>query len=104
MSLYEKHLFICENEREPKNPLGCCASKGSKEITAALKKRCNEAGLKGKVRINKAGCLGQCEKGAIMVVYPEGTWYQNVTLADVDEIFEENIQNNRVVERLQLKK
>lgn len=104
MSIYEKHLFVCENERDSKNPIGCCASKGSKALTEALKKRCNEAGLKGKVRVNKAGCLGQCERGPVVVVYPEGTWYQNVNISDVDDIFNEHILNNRVVDRLKLKK
>ena len=104
MSVYEKHVFICENERDSKNPIGCCVSKGSREVSEALKKRCNDAGLKGKVRVNKAGCLGQCAKGTVLAVYPEGTWYQNVVLSDVEDIFTEHIVNNRVVERLELKK
>lgn len=103
MSMYEKHIFICENEREAQNPLGCCASKGAKEITAELKKLCAEAGVKNKIRINKAGCLGQCSKGAVMVIYPQGIWYQNVTNNNTKEIFQESIINNNVIEKLVLK-
>ncbi len=104
MNLYEKHIFVCENERDLKSTTGCCAHKGAKEITDALKKRCKEAGLKGKIRVNKAGCLGQCEKGAVIVVYPEGIWYQHVTKDDVEEIFTEHIVNNKPIERLKLTK
>ena len=35
-----------------------------------------------------------------MVVYPEGTWYGNVTVADLEEIIEEHVVNGRVVARL----
>ncbi len=101
--LYEKHIFVCENERESTNPTGCCSSKGAKEITAALKKQCKEVGLKGKVRVNKAGCLGQCAKGPVVVVYPEGVWYQHVTLADVNTIVQEHILKGCPVENLQIK-
>ena len=102
MSYYEKHIFVCENERDAANPIGCCAHKGAMEITAALKKRCQESGLKGKIRVNKAGCLGQCAKGPVFVIYPEGSWHENVTLNDVDNIFENHIKkqnlNNKVGE------
>ena len=102
MTLYEKHVFICENDRDSNNPLGCCSSRGAKEITQSLKKLCQDAGLKNKVRVNKSGCLGQCKKGPVMVIYPEGAWYQQVSKEDVPEIFTNHILNNKVVERLKL--
>lgn len=92
MSIYKKHVFVCENQRDPHNPTGCCASKGSKELTIELKKYCDAAGLKGKVRINKAGCLGQCAQGPVLVIYPEGIWFKKVTKDDLEEIFEKHIQ------------
>jgi (2Fe-2S) ferredoxin len=102
MTIYEKHVFVCENERDPTNPIGCCLHKDSKKITEALKKLCQNSTLKGKVRINKAGCLGQCAKGPVVVVYPEGTWYRNVSVEDVEEIFFQHLMNNQIVERLKL--
>jgi (2Fe-2S) ferredoxin len=44
------------------------------------------AGLSGKVRINKAGCLDQCEHGPTVVVYPEAVWYGHVQPEDAEEI------------------
>ena len=58
------------------------------------------AGLKGKVRVNSAGCIDQCERGVSIVVYPEAVWYGNVTLDDVDELFHEHLLSGRPVERL----
>jgi (2Fe-2S) ferredoxin len=59
-------------------------------------------GVGGSVRANRAGCLDQCEHGPVVVIYPEGTWYGNVTPADVNEIVREHIVYGRTVERLRL--
>lgn len=95
-----RHVFVCENLRESDNPKGCCSAKGSPEIRERLKKLAYAAGLKGKVRINEAGCLGPCAHGVSIVVYPEGVWYGHVTLDDVDELFQEHVLAGRPVERL----
>lgn len=100
MKRYEKHVFVCENRREEGHPKGSCAGKGSEEITVALKKRISDLALNKDVRINSAGCLGACEHGAVIVVYPEQIWYGNVSVDDVEEIIQSHILNNCPVERL----
>lgn len=91
MSLYEKHIFVCENQRPEGDPRGCCHSKGAPELTASLKKLAADAGLGKKVRINKAGCLGQCAFGTAVVVYPEGVWHKNVKPEAAQEIFDQHL-------------
>jgi (2Fe-2S) ferredoxin len=93
-------VFVCLNERDPADPRGCCAAKGSKEIQSRLKKLAHDAGLRGRVRINAAGCLDQCARGVTIVVYPEAVWYERVTLGDVDELFHEHVLHGRPVKRL----
>ncbi len=102
MAQYERHVFVCENRRPDENPKGCCAAKDSVAIRDRLKQLAYEAGLKGRVRINSAGCLDQCAHGATIVVYPEAVWYGHVTLDDVDELFREHVLGGRPVERLRL--
>ena len=102
MAKFQKHVFICVNERDPSDPKGCCASKGAKDVASAFKAKLHERGLKRIVRANKAMCLDQCAQGVTIVVYPEATWYGHVTLADVDEIIEQHIVGGRPVERLVL--
>jgi (2Fe-2S) ferredoxin len=65
-----------------------------------LQQLTKEAGLSGRVRINKSGCLDQCEHGPMMVVYPEAVWYGNVKPEDADEIVAEHLVGGRPVERL----
>ena len=57
---------------------------------------------KGKVRINKAGCLDRCEEGPVIVVYPEAVWYTYVDRADIDEIIERHVLGGEIVERLRI--
>lgn len=97
---YEKHVFICQNERPQGDPRGCCKAKGSEEILNFMKEEIKKRGLNKKIRINKAGCLDQCSKGISMVVYPEGVWYGHVSQADVAEIVESHLLGNKPVERL----
>ena len=100
MPRFQKHLFICINERAPDNPKGCCSLRGSADLLDYIKGRVHELGLKGKVRVNKAGCLDACAQGPSMVVYPDDVWYAPRTREDMEEILQEHIQNNRPVERL----
>ena len=102
MSRFECHLFVCINRRADGHPRGCCASKGSEEIAAALKKSAYDHGLKGRVRVNKAGCLDSCESGVSAVIYPHDVWYRQITLDDVPEIVERTLLEGEIVERLVL--
>ncbi|MBI3097163.1 MAG: (2Fe-2S) ferredoxin domain-containing protein [Planctomycetes bacterium] len=100
MSRFERHVFVCVNERPGDDPRGCCSAKDSAAVLDRLKGETHRRGLKGKVRINKAGCLDQCALGVSIVVYPEGVWYGRVTVADVDEIIEKHLVGGVPVERL----
>lgn len=102
MPPYEKHVFVCENERDPNDPRGCCRARGGDDVRARLKEAAHAAGLKGKVRINSAGCLDQCAHGVAVVVYPEATWYGAVAVDDVEEIVREHLVGGRPVERLRM--
>jgi len=97
-------VFVCVHQRDPDDPKGCCASKDAAEVRSRLKKLAHEANLRGRVRINSAGCLDQCARGVTIVVYPEAVWYGGVTVDDVDELFREHVLGGRPVERLLLRR
>ena len=102
MGQYERHVFVCGNRRPESDPKGCCAAKHGEEILARLKEAVAIAGLRGRVRVNSAGCLGQCAHGAVIVVYPEAVWYGNVRPGDVERIVREHLVLGRPVESLRL--
>lgn len=102
MSYYDKHVFFCLNQRD--DGRACCADHHAADMQAHAKQRIKKLELsgKGKVRINKAGCLDRCDEGPCVVVYPEGVWYTYVDQHDIDEIIDEHLVNGRVVERLKI--
>jgi len=100
MPKFQRHIFICCNQREPGHPRGCCDPTGEGRLQKAFKKAVAQRSLKGVVRANKAGCLDQCEHGPNVVVYPEQVWYGHVSVDDVEEIVESHILNGRPVDRL----
>ncbi len=102
MSYFQKHVFICTNQREAGEQ--CCNALGGSDAFAYAKDRIGalKKNGPGAVRINKAGCLGRCDQGPVMVIYPEETWYSFVDKEDLEEIIQEDLLNNRVVERLKI--
>jgi len=102
MAYFQHHLFFCVNQREGGE--ACCQDFDALGARDYLKQRVKEAGLNGLggVRVNTAGCLGRCEKGPALVVYPEGVWYTYVDHADLDEILQSHLIEGRPVERLMI--
>ncbi len=100
MSHFKYHVFFCTNQRDPGE--GCCNDHGATALRDYAKQRLKALGdrVAGNVRINTAGCLGRCEAGPVIVVYPEATWYTYVDKADVDEIIDSHLTRGQVVKRL----
>lgn len=102
--IYDKHIFICTNQRAAGAPRRSCGEAHGMEIVEAFKKKLKEKNLLIKLRAQRAGCLDICDFGQTIAIYPEGVFYVGVELSDVDEIISEHIENNRVVERLRFRR
>ncbi|MGN6103811.1 MAG: (2Fe-2S) ferredoxin domain-containing protein [Kofleriaceae bacterium] len=102
MPSFQRHVFVCINERPADHPRGSCKMRGGVEVRDRLKSELTKRGLSKMIRANNAGCLDQCEQGVTVVVYPEQVWYGHVTVDDVEEIIEKHLIGGEVVERLLL--
>jgi (2Fe-2S) ferredoxin len=102
LPVFEHHVFVCHNSRPADAPRPSCTTDGKSDLHARLQQLTKEAGLAGRVRINKSGCLDQCEHGPTVVVYPEAVWYGGVRLEDAAEIVAEHLVGGRPVERLRI--
>lgn len=89
---YLRHAILCAGK--------ICDPKQDRKLVAYLKQKVEEEGLSLEVRVNRAGCLGVCSHGAIMVVYPEGIWYCNVDRGAIDRIVEEHFKQDKPVASL----
>jgi len=102
MPAFEHHVFVCHNTRPADAPRKSCTQDGKSDLHAQLLQLTKAEGLGQRVRINKSGCLDQCEHGPVVVVYPEAVWYGNVTPDDAAEIFQNHLMGGQPVERLRL--
>ena len=100
MPSFQRHVFVCINERPADHPKGCCKAKGGVEVRDKLKAELSARGISKVIRANNAGCLDQCEHGVSVVVYPEQVWYGGVTVDDIPEIVDQHLVGGHVVERL----
>ena len=98
----EKHIFICLNSRPPGHPKGSCTLTGAQALLTEFAEQLEARDLKGRFRLTRTGCLGPCELGPIVLVYPEGVMYGGVTAGDVSDIIDEHLLSDRSVERLRV--
>ena len=92
MSKFKMHILVCGGT-------GCHASE-SDMLLDNLKTIVSDKGLDGEVQVIATGCFGFCEKGPIVKIMPDNTFYTQVTPADAREIIEEHIVKGRKVTRL----
>jgi (2Fe-2S) ferredoxin len=98
--VYKYHAFCCFQQRPPGHPRGSCSESGAKPLWDRLFAKLESEGLMADVGMTPAGCLGFCNAGPLMVVYPEGIWYQPRTLDDIDEIVSSHFVNGKPVAEL----
>ena len=77
-----------------------CNSSNSMEIVEELKRWAKECGVEDKVEIAIAGCFGFCERGPIVKIFPDHTFYTKVKPADAEKIIKQHIVEHKVVEEL----
>ena len=92
MSKYTMHILVCGGT-------GCLSSR-SGEIVDELNRYISEAGMSEEVQVLKTGCFGFCEKGPIVKILPDNTFYVQVQPEDAEEIVKEHIIKGRKVTRL----
>jgi (2Fe-2S) ferredoxin/SAM-dependent methyltransferase len=98
MEPFSFHLFVC-TQQKPEGVPSCSAS-GSFPILQALDSELQARGLAGSTQVTTCGCLGLCDEGPMMVVYPEGTWYRRLHPEDVPEIVDSHLRSGKPLTRL----
>jgi (2Fe-2S) ferredoxin len=89
---YRKLILVCVNEREAGEV--ACGGRNSRDIHMKIKECVKSKGLGGEIRVSKTRCLGHCDQGPTVAVYPEQTWYGEVTPKDADEIIRRHVDSS----------
>jgi (2Fe-2S) ferredoxin/predicted O-methyltransferase YrrM len=98
MEPYRFHIYVC-TQQKPEGVPSCPAS-GSFAVLEALDREARACGLDREVQITTSGCLGLCDEGPMMVVYPAGVWYRRVQPSDVSEIVGAHLRDGKPLDRL----
>lgn len=87
IAIPKHHIFVCASFRVSGEPQGVCHKKGSVPLLPYIEEEILDRGLDAQV--SSTGCLKQCDKGPVMVIYPENHWYGPVDSEGVvDEILD----------------
>lgn len=95
------HFLICLNQRPEGHPRGSCSALGAKPLYDAFRAELEQRGTYD-ILATATGCMGPCDQGPTVVVYPEGVWYGKVQPADVKELIDSHLNQTGPVKRLML--
>ncbi|HOP80482.1 MAG TPA: NAD(P)H-dependent oxidoreductase subunit E, partial [Armatimonadota bacterium] len=90
--LYRSHVLVCAGAG--------CVSSGCHAVAEALTREIAKNKLENEIRVIQTGCVGSCDLGPVIVVAPEGTFYQKLKAEDAVRIVEEHLLKGRVVKDL----
>jgi (2Fe-2S) ferredoxin len=89
-----RHVFLCQGPK-------CCEEKVGEKSWDALKKALKDAGMQSGDPVcqrTRVGCLRICMEGPILLVYPEGTWYKEMTPDRIERFVREHLIEGRPIE------
>lgn len=90
--LERAHVLICSGSN--------CISRGAKSLRDEFEDNLDRLGIRDEIKLVNTGCVGLCEQGPFVIVYPEGVFYAQVKNNDIKTICEEHLYKGRVVEKL----
>jgi len=86
------HVLICSGSM--------CVSRGAKTLHDEFEEHLTRLGIRDEIKLVNTGCVGLCEQGPFVIVYPEGVFYALVKNKDIKTICEEHLFKGRLVEKL----
>lgn len=92
MNLYRAHVLICGGAG--------CISSGCKAVLERFMTELKSHNMEDEIKVVETGCIGTCDLGPVILIYPEGVFYKKVAPEDVPEIIEEHLIKGRYVSRL----
>lgn len=92
LSKTKHHVLICNG--------GSCMKSGGEDVTQAIRSELNRVKVDDTIHTTRTRCNGRCDDSCVVIVYPEGIWYNNVTPQDAASIVEQHLLGGKPVERL----
>jgi len=90
---YEKNIFVCTNDRQGEKP--SCGDHQGAAVFKELRRIAKERGLHPRIRVAQAQCLGKCNQGVNIMIYPDEVWYYGIQLDDVEAIADKYLSTQK---------
>ncbi len=90
---YQKQIFVCTNDNKGEKP--SCGDHQGEAIFKELRRIAKEKGLHPTIRVAQAKCLGQCNIGTNIMVYPDNLWYSGVRPEDVAALADKYLKESK---------
>jgi (2Fe-2S) ferredoxin len=87
---YRRQIFVCTNDA--KGEKASCGDQKGEDVFRQLREIAKAKKLHPEVRVAQAKCLGQCQLGVNIMIYPENIWLKQVSAQDVPAIAEKYIR------------
>ncbi|WNB92935.1 (2Fe-2S) ferredoxin domain-containing protein [Bacillus sp. NEB1478] len=90
-----KHVLLCNGVS--------CSKNGSEEVTNLIRQEIKRLGLMEKIHTTKTLCNGRCKEGPIVIVYPDGDWYKEITPKKSSQLINKINNNEKLIDSLSYK-
>lgn len=87
---YRRQIFVCTNDA--KGEKASCGDHKGEEVFRQLREIAKSRKLHPEIRVAQAKCLGQCQQGVNLMIYPENIWLNRVVPSDVSKIADSYIE------------
>ena len=93
------HILVCNSFRATGTPQGACNKKGAVDLMQCLQEGLDDRGMTA-VTISMTNCLNGCDRGPVMVVYPEAYWYGEMTEEKIETVLDALVEGGAASEYL----
>jgi len=81
---YERNIFVCTNDCQGEKP--SCGDHQGALVFQELRRIAKERGHHPRIRVTQAKCLGQCNQGANIMIFPDNKWHSGVTMDNIPQL------------------
>jgi (2Fe-2S) ferredoxin len=96
------HIFVCAGSKLTGDKLGMCNTRGGQTLVRKIIDEIEDRELSNEVMLSTTSCFGVCDKGPVVVLYPEGVWYGSVDAEKIEQIFDSHVEGGIPVDSLRI--
>ena len=94
----EAHIFVCVQRRPDGHPRSSCAQKNAEAVFNAFAQELIKRNLQGRVALTQTGCLGPCQAGANVLIYPGAIMYSWIAPEEAAQVIDQHLLGGELLQ------